>query len=248
MLRVLPSVHLHRGLFLAVALSACNALTGVGDLATGPSEPDPVVGTPIDAGVDGGVDGGVVDAAPSPYYPDASTPDDAAAEDPDAAPQVEAGPDAGVKRVFVTSTTTAANLGGLAGGDLQCSQRAQAVNLGGTWRAWLSTNTIFAVARITGIGPWYLTTGVLAVKAGQLPNSTINHSIDRDEKGALQSGFVWTGTGTNGKFLDDDCSDWTSNSPGGHASTGDTKSSSPPWTAAQPASCDQQRRLYCFEL
>lgn len=235
-------------LVVAVALSGCNALTGVGDLGTGPAAPD-VVGA--DGGCDGTADGGsdsqaFVDGAPTPYH-DATTADDAAADDPDATTTVEAGADSGVKRVFVTSTMTQASLGGLAGGDLQCSQRAVAANLGGTWRAWLSTNATNARSRITASGPWYLTTGVLAVKVGELTNPPLTRRIDRDESGALQSGFVWTATDDDGTFLDDDCGDWTSNAASGHAATGDTKTTSPAWTAAVPADCNATRRLYCFE-
>lgn len=234
-------------LVVALALSGCNALTGVGDLGTAPAAPD--LGG-MDGGRegtgDGGNDGpGVVDGAPTPYH-DASTTDDAAADDSDAT-TVEAGADSGVKRVFVTSTMTQASLGGLAGGDLQCSQRASAAKLGGTWRAWLSTNATNATSRITASGPWYLTTGVLAVRVGELTKGHLTRRIDRDENGAQQSGLVWTATDADGTFLDDDCGDWTSNAASGHAATGDTRTASPAWTAAVPADCNATRRLYCFE-
>lgn len=236
----------HRALVATLLLSACNALTGADDLGVGPPVADPV-GSDGGAPGDGAADSrGAADAPPSPYYRDASASDDAAV-DPDAAPQVEAGADAGVKRVFVTSTTTTANLGGLAGGDLQCSLRAKAAQLGGTWRAWLSTNNVSAISRITASGPWYLTTGVQAVKLGELTNTPISHQIDRDENANVQSGLVWTATDTDGTFLDDDCSDWTSNLAAGHAATGDTRARGAPWTAATPGGCEEQHRLYCFE-
>lgn len=233
------SALLYRGLFAAVALSGCNLLTGVGSLSSErPAEE-----------VEGGVDSGAaVDAAPTPYlHKDASANDDASIDDLDAAPQVEAGPDSGVKRVFLTSMTVQAGFGGLAGGDLQCSQRAAAANLGGTWRAWLSTNTTNAISRVTASGPWYLNTGVLAVTRAQLVNAPITRRIDRDEHGNIQSGLVWTGTDSNGTFLDDDCADWTSNAPAEHAATGDSKVTGDSWTAATPGGCDERHRLYCFE-
>ena len=242
-LHAVRSALLYRGLFVAVGLSGCNALTGVDELTSEPAHDDVVVG-----GDSGGDTQGPIDAAPTPYvYDDASTSDDAAVEASDATTPGEAGADAGLKRVFVTSTTVQANLGGLAGGDVLCSQRAAAAMLGGTWRAWLSTNTTTAITRVTASGPWYLTTGLLAVTRAQLTKAPITRSIDRDENGNLQSGLVWTATNSSGTFLDDDCSNWTSNAAAGHAATGDSKATSAPWTGAAPAGCDEQHRLYCFE-
>jgi hypothetical protein len=43
-----------------------------------------------------------------------------------------------VKRVFVTSTVYTGNLGGSAGADDKCQERADAAGLGGTFKAWLS--------------------------------------------------------------------------------------------------------------
>ena len=240
------SASLHRGLVVAALLSGCNALTGVDDLAADPAAGDVVV---VGGGGDSGGDTrAVVDAARAPYpIDDASTSDDAAVDGSDAMPPGEAGADAGLKRVFVTSTTMQANFGGLAGGDALCSQRAGAAMLGGTWRAWLSTNTTDAITRITASGPWYLTSGPLAVTRAQLTKSPITRNIDRDENGNLHSGLVWTGTNSSGEFLDDDCGDWTSNAASVHAATGDSKATSSPWTGATPGSCDEQHRLYCFE-
>lgn len=40
-------------------------------------------------------------------------------------------------RVFVTSTTNTADLGGLAGADATCNSLDSAAGLGGNWVAWL---------------------------------------------------------------------------------------------------------------
>ena len=140
-----------------------------------------------------------------------------------------------------------ANLGGLAGGDAICAQRAAAAGLGGTFVAWLSTNGTNAIQRVTGAGPWYLTTGELAVTRAQLTNPPITHRIERDETGKSVFGLVWTGTDIDGAFLDDDCADWTSTTNANHAATGDCKALNEPWTAATPAGCGEPHRLYCFE-
>lgn len=231
---------------LAVGLSACNALTGVGDLSTGPEPGATVVTPPLEGGTDSSTS---ADAEPAPYpHADASSSDDASSGDPDAS-VAEGGADGGTtKRVFVTSTTMSANLGGLLGADFLCTQRATSANLKGLWRAWLSTQTTNAVTRITGAGPWSLTTGGVAVTRAQLTKAPITHRIERDESGNAQTGLVWTGTDSDGTFLDSDCNAWTTNASSGHAATGDSKSTSDPWTAAVPSNCSALRRLYCFEL
>ena len=53
-----------------------------------------------------------------------------------------------IKRMFVTSTFHSGPIGGLAVADSICQTRADAVPLGGTWKAWLSTSTVNAVDRI----------------------------------------------------------------------------------------------------
>ena len=47
----------------------------------------------------------------------------------------------GAKRVFVSSTSSSANLGGIAGADSTCQTLANTAGLGGsTWKAWLSVS------------------------------------------------------------------------------------------------------------
>lgn len=234
-----------RWLFATALLSGCNALTGAdGLVATNQELPGDERDERDDAG------------PVAPYqHRDASRPNeagsagDAGAADDASLPASDAGADgdAGRKRVFATSVQTNANLGGLAGGDAKCMQIASTAGLGGTWTAWLSTSTKNAIQRMTGAGPWYLTTGELAVTRAQLTSPPISHRIERDEMGKLVTGLVWTGTDIDGTFLDDDCVDWTSSSNQNHAATGDSHVTDEPWTAATPAGCGEPHRLYCFE-
>ncbi|MDZ4247347.1 MAG: DUF1554 domain-containing protein, partial [Dehalococcoidia bacterium] len=64
-----------------------------------------------------------------------------------ASPNPTASPVAG-KRVFVTAATYNGNLGGLSGADAKCQASANAVNLGGTWKAWLSDSNTSAGSRL----------------------------------------------------------------------------------------------------
>jgi hypothetical protein len=151
-------------------------------------------------------------------------------------------------RAFVTSSTQNANFGGLAGGDLICTNLAIAAGLVGKWAAWLSIqNGPHAVNRITGAGPWKLVTGeVVAATKAQLVSGSLAHAIDHDEKGvAVVGGRAWTGTNASGVYETNDCDKWTNGSNG---RVGDGTSITATWTSVGVDSCGQARRLYCFEL
>ena len=64
------------------------------------------------------------------------------------------------RRVFVTSTTSGPDLGGLAGADTVCNTLAADAGLGGAWVAWLSTQSVNAEDRLTpGSGPFVRAAG-----------------------------------------------------------------------------------------
>ena len=168
-------------------------------------------------------------------------------------PPVDAGDggDSAVKstpRVFVTSTSRNANVAGLAGGDLTCTNLAISAGLIGKWAAWLSVqNGPHASDRVTSVGPWSLVTGeVVATTRTQLVSGTLAHAIDHDEKGVLVApSRVWTGTGTDGRYLTNDCDKWTN---GANGRAGNSASTTATWTTAGVDDCGQLGRLYCFEL
>ena len=58
------------------------------------------------------------------------------------------------KRIFITTTSYSANLGGIAGADNKCALAAMAGNLGGAWKAWISDGATNAIDRFTDVGPW----------------------------------------------------------------------------------------------
>ena len=172
---------------------------------------------------------------------------------PDAPPTSEAGPpDAAtstVKRVFASSVTYTADMGGLAGADARCNELAQAAGLGGTFVAWLSTTLVAARDRVTSDGPWSLVgESDVAVTKVELTSPPLTKPIRRDETGAFVSGRVWTGTGAGGGLLAGDCRGWTEDRGTDDTAVGDTGSNGPSWTAARPTECVGNRRLYCFQL
>jgi hypothetical protein len=97
-------------------------------------------------------------------------------------PAADASP-AIAKRVFVTSTRYQGGaLGGLAGADAKCNERAAAAGLSGNFEAWLSDATMSAAARMTHAGPYTLVDGTLVARSwNKLVSGWLERSIDRDE-------------------------------------------------------------------
>lgn len=191
--------------------------------------------------------------------------DDAAPKD---APklQPDAHPDAGVavKRVFVTSTKTTADLktagagvSGLDGASKLCNAAAGAANLGGIWNAWLSTSSKNAIDLIAGTGPWYLVDGTTFVFANKAAiSSNPMSAIDLDETGATitsnaANGGVWTGTNPDGTAaIASLCGDWAvASGTTGATQVGIASASDSSWTHSMVSyGCTAATaRLYCFE-
>ena len=136
---------------------------------------------------------------------------------------------------FITSVGSGngANLGGLAGADAICQQRAAAVGAGGkTWRAYLSTSAganqpaVNARDRI-GSGPWQNSKGVVvAQNVADLHsnNNKLGKENSLTEKGAMVNGRgdtpnthdILTGSDANGRALPGNlsCNNWTSAAAG----------------------------------
>jgi hypothetical protein len=180
---------------------------------------------------------------------DAATPPDDAGLRADRA-ITDAGRDVDIPgpRVFVTSTTSNAQLGGVAGADARCAAIAGDAGIGGIWVAWLSTEGgPHAVDRLTSIGPWHtISGGVVAANKGVLVGGSLDRTIDRDEKGmVVPPSHVWTGSGPDGRYLTNDCDRWT---PGGsRGRVGATDQTTAGWTSTTTITCGLPARLYCFE-
>lgn len=254
-----------RARFVALVAVISVALAGVASACS--SETRDAFGPP-DAGVDGSKGREAsTSGKPGPPDPDPEAPDaDADAGDDDAEALGDAGGDAHkdaagpLKRVFVTKSrytgdlkTAGGGLDGLDGADTLCLKAAQAANMGGKWRAWLSTSTVDALSRIDDVGPWLLvdeTTRVFSGK-GQLA-TTPSNAISKNETGSTSVvGTVqrtWTGTLVGGTKASANCGDWTSTAGSGGVGVFTEKSAS--WTryAIDPSdSCANEAPIYCFE-
>jgi len=159
------------------------------------------------------------------------------------------------KRVFKTSTTYPGNLGGLSGADQKCQARANAANLTGIWKAWLSDGTGSASSSLNHFsGPYTLLDGTVVVDNWtDLTDGTLDRNINMTEFKNIDSNFstVWTGTDISGNSTGKNCMDWTISYGwpfmGGVGSGNSTLSY---WTkgASDETSCSSAYlSLYCFE-
>lgn len=158
------------------------------------------------------------------------------------------------KTVFVTSTTTTGNTGGLTGADAICQQRAIAGGLSGTYKAWLSGGGVAAKNRITqSTIPYALPNGTkVADNFADLTDGTLDAAIAVTELGTTIFAYVYTGTTATGDASSNDCLGWTSTAITGGGSyfmQGYTSFADGLWTNSGSVNgCGVvMNHLYCFE-
>ena len=172
---------------------------------------------------------------------------------------------------FITSAGSGdgANLGGLAGADALCKQRADASGVAGasskTWRAYLSAKAsggqpaVNARDRI-GNGPWYNAKGVMVAQSVadlHSDNNKLGKENSLTEKGMPVNGRgdspnqhdILTGSLMDGTLspdtTDTTCSNWTSNGTGaayvGHHDRVGGGANPTSWNSAHPSrGCSQE--------
>ncbi len=154
------------------------------------------------------------------------------------------------KLVFVTSGPTAGALDGLAGADEQCQTAATEAAHSGTFRAWLSDDSISATERLGGSELAYrLVDGTrVAEDWNHVLGVGLEVAIHLDEHGgSVPSGdAVWTGTSPMGEILGPTCAGWTPMGMVGRVGYVDWTDVAQ-WTDADEHSCALLNHLYCFE-
>jgi hypothetical protein len=155
----------------------------------------------------------------------------AAAESADAAPVLvppNLSPGSPYHLAFVSSTTSTASLGGIAGADALVQSLADAAGIGVTqgitWQAVLSDSTTNAISRFNPSSPIYdLKGNRVAVSGAALWNTAsvpLENPIMFDETGGAGTFIeVWTGTNDGGTLQQAD-SDWTTSNSGDSATSG----------------------------
>lgn len=234
------------------ATIGCNLVSGAGDLEVGTFEDagttETVAVEPAPGG--GDRDGGRVDGAPTSPMHDAGP-----VENDDAAFVT-------TKLVFVTGLQFSGALGGLEGADERCRAAAAQAGLSSSdWRAWLSTSSVNAAARIEHEGPYALLDGrVVVVNKSQLATGVLGVPIDVTEAGTRaddgqEEARVWTGTSAAGSVVaPDTCKDWTSANALQWGIMGSIRATNASWTRSPGVvettggwGCQTKGRLYCFE-
>lgn len=155
------------------------------------------------------------------------------------------------KIVFLSSTTTDGNLGGLTGADAFCQNLATMAGLPGTYMAWLSDGTGSPATRFTqALVPYKTLDGMVVAAAwGDLIDGTLMNPINVTEEGVAVVARVWSGTGTNGAVTgSDDCSQWAVT--GTNGGTGLSTATNGDWTndSTTPNDvCTANHHVYCFQ-
>jgi hypothetical protein len=160
--------------------------------------------------------------------------------------------------VFLTSTTyVPGTLGGVAGADSQCNALAQAAHLPGQFRAWLSTSTVDAKARLVTQGGQAASGWVrpdhrpFAASLDQMLSGAILNPLRIDETGidqypAADTVFVATGTNRDGtRNMTQTAGDWMTMD---FYASGVATATTFGWTAAAASVPDQKAHLYCFGI
>jgi hypothetical protein len=166
-----------------------------------------------------------------------------------------------VLKVFVARATydsDLANVGAgtspLEGADRLCTYAAESAQLGGTWKAWLSSSGsggANAISRMADAGPWYqevsdggrtLTFADLNALA-TLPATPLGI----DERGAPITATYWTATQVGGTITNADCFAWAFPISTFSATVGATGKVDAGWTSSGSATCDLMRNLLCVE-
>lgn len=167
-------------------------------------------------------------------------------------------------RVFVTSTTYNGKIGGVAGANAKCQQRADAANLGGIWGAWLSVGDVAPSWNFNHAGTnsiaYKLINGTIVAKSWtDLKNSDrigLVNPINVTEYGEIITSpttqlDVWTNTTAYGGYdsanNDQSCYGYTSSSSDYYGHGGSVQKTNYQWSSNNFRKCNEMARLYCFE-
>lgn len=153
------------------------------------------------------------------------------------------------KRVFVSSTITQGAFGGLPGADARCQSAADAVSLGGVYKAWVSNATGSPSTRFThSTLPYALLDGTqIAANWAALTSGSLSHAIDLTETMIIHQDYVYSGTNPDGTYFGaPDCNGWTSSSPLDQGMVGYSPDPGQ-WSHVGILACDAPEAIYCFE-
>jgi hypothetical protein len=151
---------------------------------------------------------------------------------------------------FVSSTTSNGDLGGQAGADAECAILAAAANLpNATYKAWLSTSTTNAAAKLGTARGFVRPDGQpFADQVSDIAAGNILNPLILDESGNnLAHQIVWTGTADAGIASAFACGDWLIGTGVSFGELGKSTGGAGAWSDdAGETSCNAFAHLYCF--
>ncbi|MFC1523352.1 hypothetical protein ACFL6N_01045 [Thermodesulfobacteriota bacterium] len=158
------------------------------------------------------------------------------------------------KVVFTTSQGYTGNMGGLAGADANCQTLADAAELEGTFKAWMSDDALNANDRLThSTDPYVRTDGTqIAADWDDLIDGTLDVPLDYDENGTeieTPWPYVWTWTTSSGigGTPGFNCNNWTSEDSFVKGEDGHLYETNYKWAIIRNNGCDEGLKLYCFQ-
>jgi hypothetical protein len=142
-------------------------------------------------------------------------------------------------------------LGGQAGADAECASLAAAANLpSNTYKAWLSTSTVDAAAKLGSARGFIRPDGdPFADRVSDIAAGNILSALELDESGVdVGRQNVWTGTNDSGTVhLPNTCSDWISGVSPSFGELGLSTGGAGAWSDyATETACPAFARIYCF--
>lgn len=155
-------------------------------------------------------------------------------------------------KVFLTSTTSNANLGGISGADTSCQNLATAAGLSGNFKAWLSDGSSSPDTRFKKLNiPYKLVNGVtIANNWADLTDGTLAAPIRITETGTdpAATNTAFTNTNPNGTVYStvNHCASWTVNT-GDPVKNGDRRQTDATWSLGVDSFCSNAVRFYCFQ-
>lgn len=155
------------------------------------------------------------------------------------------------KRVFISSASYNGNLGGVTGADAKCTALANNAELGGTWKAWLSSSGNLAKNRVQDVGPWYLvdeSTLVANTRDELVACANLSQSINMTENGNVLDNtgttlYFWSGHYCDGTLKPQTCLNWSNSASPNQGGFGVAND----WSGGGNDLCNGTRRLVCFE-
>lgn len=168
--------------------------------------------------------------------------------------ELEDGVGTGEHRLFVSSSGTNGNIGGITAADTICANLAKAAGLTRTYKSILSDSTSDASNRISISGSVYnfsSESDSIIIASSETAfwgtnSQNLSNAVTYDENYSSYSGNVWSGSTFSGSADFDHCNNWSSNSAAVDGNAGASSQKNDQWIDNTTSTCDSNLRIYCI--